>query len=209
MRHTALGPISPPAAADAHLHWATYEPVELPDAGAAVALLLEPGRWPDIACAGGRFTALRRGGLLGQTFEIEVDAGPLPRAPVFTRGYVTCTGLLQRGALLDERMAEIAALLRAHGGGAEAMPPGATALALVELTTHEGHFLGRAISRLLVFEAGGTAFVRDIGCWDPLPWHLATAYATTGHRAQQDFWGPRAPERSMLAQLARVSAVRA
>jgi hypothetical protein len=82
------------------------------------------------------------------------------------------------------------------------------ALALVELATHAGHFLGRAVSRLLVYEAGGTAFVRDIGCWDPLPWHLATAYATAARRAQEDFWGPQASERSML-ELALVSAVRA
>ncbi len=210
VRGTALGPITPPAAPDAERHWATYDPVALPDPAAALAFLLEPARWPDMGCAGGRFTALRRGGLLGQTFEIEVNAEPLPRAPVYTRAYVTCTGLFERGDELHARVAEVAALLRAHGRRAEAMPEGSRALGLVELTTHEGHFLGRAVSRLLVYEAGrGEAFVRDIGCWDPLRWHLATAYATTGRRAQEDFWGPQAPERSMLVQLALVSAARA
>ncbi len=60
--------------------------MRLPDPAAALALLRDPATWPDIGCAGGRFTALRSGGLPVQTFEIEVVAEPTPRSPVFTRG---------------------------------------------------------------------------------------------------------------------------
>ena len=42
----------------------------------------------------GRFTPLRRGGLDGQTFEIEVAAGTDAGRPMFTRGYVTITALV-------------------------------------------------------------------------------------------------------------------
>jgi hypothetical protein len=65
--------------------------------------------------------------------------------------------------------------------------------------------MGRGISHLLVFETGGAAFVRDVGCWDPLPPHLAAAYAAGGHASQVAFWGPEPADASMLAQLALVS----
>ena len=96
LQDAALGPLSPPGAADAQRHWSTYPAVPLPSADAAIATLSDPSRWPDFGCALGRFTALRGGGLAGQTFEIEVVAHPAPRTPVFTRGYVTATGLARR-----------------------------------------------------------------------------------------------------------------
>jgi hypothetical protein len=77
---------------------------------------------------------------------------------------------------------------------------------LVELTTHAGHFLGRAKSRVIVFEHGGEAFVRDVGSWDPLPPELAAPYALAGRVAQHAFWGPDEPDRSMLVQIARATA---
>jgi hypothetical protein len=89
LRHAALGPLTPPRTPPDNQHWATYDPVALPHPEAALRLLADLARWPDIASAGGRFTALRAGGLLGQTFEIEVVAERAPRSPVFTRGYVT------------------------------------------------------------------------------------------------------------------------
>ena len=63
----------------------------MPSAERVVAAL--PGRetWPDYASELGRFTPLRAGGLLGQTFEIEVAAGTAAGRPLFTRGYVTIT----------------------------------------------------------------------------------------------------------------------
>ena len=82
------------------------------------------------------------------------------------------------------------------------MPPEASPYALVELTTHQGHFIGRAISRLLVFEHAGRAFVRDIGSWDPMPLHLAIPHRLVGYAAQLSFWGSGDPDRSMLHQLA-------
>ena len=89
LRRAALGALTPPSREPRNQHWATYDPVPLPDPEAALELLGEPWRWPDIGCAGGRFTALYSRGLLGQTFEIEVVAEPAPRSPIFTRGYVT------------------------------------------------------------------------------------------------------------------------
>ena len=74
------------------------------------------------------------------------------------------------------------------------------------LTTHEGHFLGRARSHLLVWRDESGAWIRDVGGWDPLPPHLATAYRAEGREAQHQFWGPEPKDRSMLAQLALVTA---
>ena len=108
LRRAALGPLTPPLDPPASQHWATYDPVALPDPDAALELLLEPARWPDIAAVGGRFTALRSGALAGQTFEIEVSAEPSSRSPVFTRAYVTCTSLHTPGdAGLGDAVADL------------------------------------------------------------------------------------------------------
>jgi hypothetical protein len=146
----------------------------------------------------GRFTALRRGDLEGQTFEIELEVGPAPRLPAFVRGYVTCTRVLAPGAELDR-------LLGGLAERAPALADGGRPLALVELTTHARHPLGAAASRLLVAEGDGGATIRDIGCWDPLPPHLRLAYERGGAAAQAAFWQPHDVEASMLAQLALVS----
>jgi hypothetical protein len=61
--------------------------------------------------------------------------------------------------------------------------------------TRAGHFLGRAVSRLLVFAHEGGTYVRDVGSWDPLG-PLARAGYALDERA----------EASMLGQLARVAA---
>jgi hypothetical protein len=202
-RTAALGPLSPPEAPDDEQTWSTYPPVPLPDGDRAVALLLAPERWPDFASEGGRFTALRPGGLEGQTFEIEVAAGQAVRTPVYQRGYVTATQVLRAG---DPALGPFLDALE-QGAGTPAVPPGATPLLAVELTTHEGHFLGRARSRLVAWrEPDGGAYVRDVGSWDPLPWFLAASYAAVGRSAQHAFWGPDPPEESMLAQLGIVSA---
>ena len=74
--------------------WHTYAPVEMPSAEGVIAALTRPETWPDYASEIGRFTPLRPGGLLGQTFEIEVAAGIRSGRPVFTRGYVTITSLV-------------------------------------------------------------------------------------------------------------------
>ena len=83
-----------------------------------------------------------------------------------------------------------------------AVPGDAEPVLALELTTHEGHFMGRAISRLILFEDDTGAYVRDVGCWEPLPWYLAGPYAVAGRRAQAAFWGPEPVEGSMLAQIA-------
>jgi len=207
--HAALGPLTPPLRPPAEQHWATYDPVALPGPDAALALLLDPARWPDIGAATGRFTALGGGGLEGQTFEIEVVAEPAPRSPVFTRGYVTCTALHVNGNTdLDTAVADLARRYRegAEAGAPDPLPAGAEPLALVVLTTHDGHFLGRALSHLLVWRDAGGAWIRDVGAWDPLPLHLAATYAAAGRAAQRQFWGPAPAERSMLAQLALATA---
>jgi hypothetical protein len=198
LRHGVLRELTPPREPPEGQVWATYPPVPLPDPEAALELLRDPARWPDMASAGGRFTPVRPGGLSGQTFEIELAMRPAPRALLNTRGYVTCTDVRLSGAALRR------AVERA-GRQVEALPSGAEPLAYVELTTHAGHFLGAAISRLIVFAGPGRAYVRDVGSWDPLPRHLALAHAAGGHAAQVAFWGPDDPEASMLVQLAWVT----
>jgi hypothetical protein len=199
--HAALGDLTPPRAPEDRRHRHIYAPVALPDPEGAVALLRAPARWPDFGSASGRFTALRRGGgLRGQTFEIEVAAEPVPRLPVFQRAYVTCTGLAT-GERAARRVRALAEAL-----GEPVVGEDAQVLALVELTTHRGHVLGRAVSRLVVWRDGRGGWVRDVGEWDPLPPVTAAAYAAAGREAQAAFWGPEDPERSMLVQLAATSA---
>ncbi|HWI21149.1 MAG TPA: hypothetical protein VNT22_00890 [Baekduia sp.] len=207
LRRAALKALSPPRDSPDDQHWATYDPVLLPDAQAALALIADPARWPDMGSANGRFTALRPGGLKRQTFEIEVAAEPVPRSPVFTRGYVTCTTAhLAEGLELESAVAELALKYERGSGGTDRILPGAARpLALVVLTTHEGHFLGRGLSHLLVWQDTAGVWIRDVGAWDPLPPHLAVAYSAFGRKAQREFWGPEPAQRSMLAQLAIVS----
>ena len=212
LRRAPLRALTPPRRDAAQQHWATYDPVRLPNPDAALAFLQTPARWPDMGCATGRFTALRSGGLFGQTFEIEVAAGPAARLPVFTRGFVTCTFAAVRGASIkqDRELAEaVDALEGRHraGAGPSAQPllgDGAEPLALVVLTTHAGHFLGSGLSHLVVWRDSEGAWIRDVGAWDPLSPHLAATYRAAGKTAQRQFWGPAPAERSMLAQLARV-----
>lgn len=212
LAHAALGPLTPPTEPAERQHWKVYEPVPLVSAARAIELLTRPERWTDAGSALGRFTALRAGGLEGQTFEIEVAATPLQvqRAPIFTRAYVTATAVHVDGGPggdgLADHVAELNATVAAHGGGMPApVPAGARARCAVSLTTHEGHFMGAAVSRILVYEEEGGAFLRDTGSWDPLPPLLAEAYRRVGHEAQEAFWG-RDPETSMLVQIALAAA---
>jgi hypothetical protein len=210
LAHAALGPLTPPQMPPVSQHWSTYDPVALPDAEAALDFLARPYRWPDMGSDAGRFTALRTGGLLGQTFEIEVVAEPTPRSPIFTRGYVTCTTLATRDddpSGLQDAIDDLLQRYRA-GAGDDArpiLPSGAEPLALVILTTHDGHFLGPARSHLLIWRDEQGAWIRDVGAWDALAPYLAVPYKLAGRRAQHAFWGPGPVARSMLAQLAIVS----
>ena len=72
-----------------------------------------------------------------------------------------------------------------------------------DLTTHDGHFMGRSKNRLVLFERDGRAYVRAAGTWDPMPWHLDQAYRRAGRDAQHAFWGQGSdPDESMLHQIA-------
>ncbi len=202
MQDAALGALTPPSSAQDRRQRASYPPVDLPDPARALALLEDPARWPDMGCAAGRFTALRPGGLDGQTFEIEVALEAVPRAPLFTRGYVTATAVWRAEDPVLER--SVAALEQLSGH--PVVPAGGRALAHLELTTHEGHFLAAAISHLVLgAHADGSGWIRDVGEWDPLPAAQAAAYRGGGAAAQHLFWGPEDPERSMLVQLGLVA----
>jgi hypothetical protein len=196
----ALREITPPRKKPADQRWHTYEPVRVPSAEKVLDLLERPRRWPDFMSELGRFTPVRPGGLVDQTFEIEVAARVTPRTPAFTRGYVTATRVLEAGVELD---AYVEAL------EIEAVPPDGRPLGLVELTTHDGHFLGRAISRLILFEHDGAEWLRDVGSWDPLAPHLFVGYQLGGKRAQKKMWGEGTAAESLLHQAALVSAERA
>jgi hypothetical protein len=193
----ALGALSPPAAPADHRHWHTYSAVPVPSAAATVAALREPRRWTDYGSAIGQFVAVRPGPLAGQTFEIEVAISIAARAPVLSRAYVTCTRVLEDGdlaawcRLLDQS-------LLATGSETLALPAGAEPLIGLELTTHVGHFMGAATSNLLLFAEDGESYLRDVGCWDPLPAHLGLAYRARGSEAQRAFWGDGDPADSML-----------
>jgi hypothetical protein len=211
LRRTRLRPISPPAAPPSEQTWHTYQQVPIPGVDDLVAVLEATETWSHFATDVGRFTALRSGPLRGQTFEIEVIAELARHLPMLTRGYVTVTQVLDRSqpAALQDQVAILAANVARRGPDApEVLPATGNPTHLVELTTHTGHFLGRARNYLLVFETGDGAYVRTIGNWDPMPWYVRLSYAYEGADAQRTFWGLESPEHSMLRQFARAAARR-
>lgn len=206
LRLARVGPLSPGIAPPHEQTWHTYPPVEVPSAERVISALTRTETWPDYASEIGRFTPLRRSELLGQTFEIEVAAGTGAGRPVFQRGYVTITKLVTP-AQPGELAAYFAALeegLARHGQDEPpAVPDGGEPLVGFDLTTHEGHFMGRGHNRLILYRHDGRTWVRAAGTWDPMPWHLEQIYRLAGREAQHAFWGEYGRERqSMLHQLA-------
>jgi hypothetical protein len=204
----ALAELSPPASAAPEQSWLAYEPVEIPSIERVEAALRRPETWQDYGSEIGRFTAVRGGGLEGQTFEIEVVAEMMPHVPMFTRGYVTVTRILDRTDQpeLDTYIDAINARLADEVHDGAAVPEGAQAAMVIELTTHRGHFIGNAISRLVLFEHDGKAYIRDVGSWDPMPWYIRLPYQIQGEKAQHAFWGLGTPRQSMLHQIALATA---
>ena len=184
--------------------WHTYDPVRSARPRARSQALARPETWPDYGSDLGRFTAVRSGGLAGQTFEIEVISALTPRTPAILRGYVSVNRFFtreQHEADLEHYAARLSELMVRYGRDQPpAYPPGCTPLAGVCLDTHEGHFMGRGRNRLLVYELDGQAYLRAAGTWDDMPVTLEQAYRSAGRKAQQAFWGDERPESSMLHQ---------
>jgi hypothetical protein len=211
LHQARLGSLSPPAASLPEQTWHTYPPVPIPGVDDLVAVLEATDAWSHFPTDVGRFTALRSGPLRGQTFEIEAIAELARHAPMLTRGYVTVTQVLDRSRpdALGEQLAAMSAnLARIPRDEPALLPPGATPTHLIELTTHAGHFLGRARNHLVLFETGDRAYVRAVGNWDPMPWYARLSYAYMGADAQRTFWGLESPQHSMLRQFARAAARR-
>jgi hypothetical protein len=207
LRLSKLGQLTPESAPLEEQVWHTYPPVAMPSVEGVVAALTAPETWPDYASEIGRFTPLRAGGLLGQTFEIEVAAGTSTALPIFTRGYVTITTLVRPDdeAALHEWFDALEDGLAKYGENEpRAVPEDGQPVVGFDLTTHQGHFLGAGHNRLLLYTTpDGRAWARAAGTWDPMPWHIDHAYKVAGRDAQHAFWGQgeRVPE-SMLHQLA-------
>ncbi|MGH2861855.1 MAG: hypothetical protein ACRDLT_10185 [Solirubrobacteraceae bacterium] len=186
--------------------WHTYPPVAMPPGEGVIAALTAPETWPDYASEIGRFTALRRGGLEGQVFEIEVAAGTGAGWPMFTRGYVTIDRLvtLEDATALRAYFDALEQGMRDYGHDEPSiLPYAATPLVGFDLTTHRGHFMGSGHNRLLLYRHDGRVWVRAAGTWDPMPWHIDQAYRVAGREAQHAFWGEGDNvAQSMLHQLA-------
>lgn len=199
-----VGALTPPVAPVEEQIWHTYPPVEVPDATATAAAVLAVEHWPDYASELGRFTPLRRCGLDGQTFEIEVVGFPSPRTPVFTRGYVTVTTLVTaddpdaRDAWVDD----VRSGFTSRPTELTPIPDGAEVHAGFDLTCHEHHFMGNAKNRLVLYSHEGRAYLRAAGTWDPMQRHLAELYERVGRYSQHAFWGMESPRESMLHQIA-------
>lgn len=198
-----LGALTPPQAPQDEQVWHTYPPVEVPDAAATAGAILTVEHWPDYASEIGRFTPLRRTGLAGQTFEIEVIGFPSPRTPVFIRGYVTITALVTADDL-DARDAWVADVRRGFAlrpNEPSPVPDGAEVHAGFDLTCHEHHFMGDAKNRLVLYSLDGRSYLRAAGSWDPMQPHLARLYDRVGRYSQHAFWGMESPRQSMLHQI--------
>ncbi len=212
LRHAKLGEPTPPERPRNEQVWHTYHPIALASPDRTIAALVRPETWPDYASDLGRFTPIRSGGLLGQTFEIEVISALTPRTPAILRGYVTVTRLLSR-ADDEERLLAYAArvselMVRFGRDEPPVFPDGCRPLMALCLDTHEGHFMGRGRNRLVMYELDGQAYLRAAGTWDDLPMTLEQAYRSAGRKAQQAFWGDERPESSMLHQIALRTAPR-
>ncbi len=206
LRLAGLGAITHGIAPGSQQTWHTYPPVEVPSADRVISALTRTETWPDYASEIGRFTPLRRSELLGQTFEIEVAAGVAAGRPIFQRGYVTITRLVtpEDPAALERYFQELEdGLARFGRDEPRAVPEGGEPIVGFDLTTHEGHFMGRGNNRLILYRHDGATWVRAAGTWDPMPWHLEQIYRVAGRDAQHAFWGEYGLERqSMLHQLA-------
>jgi hypothetical protein len=204
LRQAQPGAMTPPQRPVSQQVWHTYPAVEVPDAAATAAAVLAVEHWPDYASELGRFTPLRRGGLDGQTFEIEVVGLPSPRTPVFIRAYVTVTELVTADdpAGLDAWVADLREGFESRPHEQSPVPEGAQVHAGVDLTCHEGHFMGDATNRLVLYSLDGRSYLRAAGTWDPMQWHLAELYERAGQHAQHAFWGMASPQESMLHQIA-------
>ena len=206
LRHARLGELTPPARDRKEQVWHTYQPVPIASAARTLAALARPETWPDYGSDLGRFTAVRSGGLAGQTFEIEIISALSPKTPAILRGYVTVTRFFTRAddpSDLEHYAARLSELMVRYGRDEPpAFPPGCTPLAVICLDTHAGHFMGRARNRLLAYDLGGQAYLRAAGTWDDMPVTLEQAYRSAGRKAQQAFWGDERPESSMLQQIA-------
>jgi hypothetical protein len=204
LHHAQLGALTPPTRPESEQTWHTYPPVEIPDVATTVGAILAVEQWPNYMSELGRFTPLRRRGLDGQTFEIEVVGFPSPRTPVFTRGYVTIHDLVT-AADPDALQAWVEGVRRGFAARPHEqapIPEGAEVHAGFDLVTHEGHFMGDAKNRLVVYTHHERHYVRAAGTWDPMAWHLAEMYDRVGRWSQHAFWGMESPRHSMLHQLA-------
>jgi hypothetical protein len=204
LRRAQVGPLTPPRRPVHEQVWHTYPPVEVPDAAATAAAVLTVEHWPEYASELGRFTPLRRGGLDGQTFEIEVVGFPSPRTPVFIRAYVTVQDLVTADAPdeLARWVDDLRAGFASRPDEQNPVPEGAQVHAGFDLVCHEGHFMGDAKNRLVLYTAHGHTYLRAAGTWDPMAWHLAEMYDRVGRWSQHAFWGMEAPRQSMLHQIA-------
>jgi hypothetical protein len=204
----ALAELTPPRSDPGEQTWLAYEPVEVTSVARVQAALRKPDTWQDYGSEIGRFTAVRSGGLEGQTFEIEVVAELAAHVPMFTRGYVTVTRILDQSdsSALEAYVASVNGVLAEQGHKGAAVPEDATVALVIELTTHSGHFIGNAISRLVLFEHDGRAYLRDVGSWDAMPWYIRLPYHMQGEEAQHAFWGLGSPRESMLHQIALATA---
>jgi len=199
-----LGPLTPPRRPEREQIWHTYPPVEVPDAAATAAAVLAVEHWPDYASELGRFTPLRAGGLDGQTFEIEVVGFPSSRTPVFTRAYVTVQDLVTADdpQALHEWVSSLRRGFADRPDESSPVPDDAEVHAGFDLVCHEGHFMGDAKNRLVIYSLEGRSYLRAAGTWDPMTWHLAELYDRVGRWSQHAFWGMESPEQSMLHQIA-------
>ena len=210
LRHAKLGEPTPPVRPRNEQVWHTYDPVPIESSRRTIAALSQPQTWPGYASDVGRFTPVRGGGLVRQTFEIEIISAFTPRTPAILRGYVSVSRLLTRDEHeeeLDAYAARLSELIVRFGRDEPpAYPEGCTPLLALCLDTHEGHFMGRGRNRLLIYELDGQAYLRAAGTWDDMPMTLEQVYRSAGRRAQQAFWGDERPESSMLHQIARRTA---
>jgi len=181
------------------LRWRRQPAVALGSERAALALLSAPESFPALACECGWLTALRAGGLAGQSFELDAVCFSAEGNPSFACAYLSVSAhesaedlpaLRDHCERLEQRLRED------EGDAAIILPYAARPLLAFELSAHAGQPLGDLTVSFVLYARDGRAWLSvAIGSEPRSGVSACDAWCS-------DFFGGGEPRRSLPHQLA-------